>query len=140
MDTSFETKCFRIIKRSGKTIVGSIDEGGYPNIKAMLRPRKNEGIKRFYFSTNTSSMRVKQFRENAKSSVYFFDRLLYRGLLLKGEMEVIEDQNIKDMIWKLGDKMYYPKGRTDPDYCVLRFTAIAGRLYEKMNSVSFDVE
>jgi general stress protein 26 len=140
MDTNIEIKCFRIMKRSGKTIVGSIDENGYPNIKAMLRPRKNEGIKIFYFSTNTSSLRVKQFRENANSSIYFFDRVFYKGLLLKGKMEVLEDQNIKNEIWKLGDTMYYSKGKTDPDYCILRFTAIAGRLYEKMNSVSFDID
>ena len=42
--------------------LGSVDEEGFPNVKAMLQPRKREGIKTIYLSTNTSSMRVAQFR------------------------------------------------------------------------------
>ena len=32
----------------------------------------------------------------------------------------------KQMIWLEGDTMYYPQGVTDPDYCVLKFTAEKG--------------
>ena len=32
--------------------IGSVDEQGFPNVKAMLQPRKREGIKVFYFTTN----------------------------------------------------------------------------------------
>jgi general stress protein 26 len=31
--------------------------------------------------------------------------------------------NQKKMIWKDSDEMYYPKGLTDPDYCVVKFDA-----------------
>ena len=27
------------------------------------------------------------------------------------------------MIWRDGDEQYYPGGVTDPNYCVLKFTA-----------------
>ena len=37
---------------------------------------------------------------------------------LKGTMEVLEDSESKEMIWREGDTMYYPGGVTDPDYCV----------------------
>ena len=38
-----------------KTVfIGSIDAEGFPNIKAMLQPRKREGIKVIYLTTNTS--------------------------------------------------------------------------------------
>jgi general stress protein 26 len=42
----------------GTFFVGSLDADGNPNIKAMLAARKREGIKQFYFTTNTSSLRV----------------------------------------------------------------------------------
>jgi general stress protein 26 len=48
-----------LIEKAGVSFVGSIDSEGIPNIKAMLLPRKRDGINRFYFTTNTSSMRVK---------------------------------------------------------------------------------
>jgi general stress protein 26 len=44
------------------------------------------------------------------------------------------------MIWRDGDTMYYPEGVTDPDYCVLMFTARSGRYYSSFHSESFEVE
>ena len=90
----------------------------FPNMKAMLPPRKRVGIKEFWFTTHTSSMRVAQYRENSNASVYFYDKRFFRGVMLIGPMEVLEDAEAKQMIWLEGDTMYYPKGVTDPDYCV----------------------
>ena len=119
--------------------VGSIDADGSPNIKAMYAPRKREGIKRFYLSTNTSSLRVSQFRENPKACVYFCDNRFFRGVMLTGTMEVLEDSQTKAMIWRDGDTLYYPLGVTDPDYCVLMFTALGGRFYGNFKSENFEV-
>ena len=140
MDSNLERKALSIVGRSGKAIIGSIDGEGFPNVKAMLMPRRHDGLRFFYFTTNTSSMRVKQYRENPKAAVYFFNRFSYRGLLLKGTMEVREDQETKDEIWRLGDRIYYPKGVTDPDYCVLKFSAAEGRVYENQSSASFEID
>jgi len=126
-----------LIDRQGVSFISSVDSDGYPNTKAMLSPSKREGIKTFYFSTNTSSMRVSQYRENPKACIYFFDKRFYRGVMLKGTMEVLEDAASKEMIWEEGDIVYYPKGVTDPDYCVLRFTAESGRYYSNFNSEDF---
>ncbi len=119
--------------------ISSIDGDGFPNTKAMLRPRKREGIKTIYLSTNTSSLKVNSFRNNSKACLYFCDKRFYRGVMLKGFAEVLTDQASKDMIWQIGDKMYYPLGKTDPDYCVLKFTAISGRYYCSFKSEDFEV-
>jgi general stress protein 26 len=59
--------------------------------------------------------------------------------MLIGTMEVLEDAAIKEEIWERGDTMYYPKGVTDPDYCVLKFTAQSGRYYSNFKSEDFEV-
>jgi general stress protein 26 len=128
-----------IVARSSKAIIASVDEDGFPNLKAMLKPRENDGLKVFYFTTNTSSMRVKQYLKNPKASIYFYDTRFFKGLMLKGTMEVLQDQPIRDRIWRDGDEMYYPLGVTDPDYCVLKFTAAIGRMYENFHSYDFKV-
>ena len=46
----------------------------------------------------------------------------------------------KEMIWHEGDTMYYPEGVTDPDYCVLKFTAFSGRYYSGFKSEDFTIE
>ena len=119
----------------------SVDGEGFPNVKAMLRPRKIDSFKDFYFSTNTSSMRVKQYLENPKASIYFYHKGLirYEGVMLKGTMEVLTDQKSKDMIWRRGDSLFYKGGVTDPDYCVLKFSASSGRYYCDLKTESFSL-
>ena len=119
--------------------LGSVDGEGFPNVKAMLQPRKREGIKVFYFTTNTSSMRVAQFQANPKACVYFCDQRFFRGVMLRGTIEVLTDEESKRMIWREGDEVYYAQGVTDPDYCVLKFTAQSGRFYKDFKSESFEV-
>jgi general stress protein 26 len=129
-----------LIDKTGVSIISSVDNDGFPNSKAMLPPRRRDGIKYFFFTTNTSSMRTAQYLSNPKACIYFFDKRFFRGVMLKGTMEVLHDSESKEMIWRQGDEMYYPKGVTDPDYCVLRFTAAKGRYYSNFNSEDFEIE
>lgn len=128
-----------LIDKQGTAYIGSIDEEGFPNMKAMLPPRKREGIHAIYFTTNTSSMRAAQYKKNPKACVYFSDKRFFRGVMLVGTMEVLEDMDSKELIWQDGDTRYYSKGLTDPDYCVLCFTAQKGRYYHNFKSEDFSI-
>lgn len=128
-----------LIDKQSVAFISSIDADGFPNTKAMLPPRKREGLRTFYFTTNTSSMRVSQYRQNPKACLYFCDKRFFRGVMLTGEVEVLEDAASKEMIWRDGDTMYYSEGVTDPDYCVLKFTAAKGRYYSNFKSENFDI-
>lgn len=129
-----------LIDKQKTAFIGSIDAKGFPTIKAMLQPRKREGIKHIYLTTNTSSMRVAQYRANNHACMYFCDRRFFKGVMLQGTMEVLTDSASKEMIWREGDTMYYKEGVTDPDYCVLKFTATSGRYYSGFKSENFVVE
>ncbi|MDD4074733.1 MAG: pyridoxamine 5'-phosphate oxidase family protein [Eubacteriales bacterium] len=125
--------------KASLTQICYVDDGGYPITKAMLKPREREGIKTFWFSTNTSSNKVKFFKKNPKASIYFVDKRFFRGVSLVGTVEVLETAEAKERLWQPGDTMYYHKGVTDPDYCVLRFTAEKGRFYSNFKSEDFTV-
>ena len=130
---------YEFIQKQKTAFVASVDEDGFPNIKAMFTPRKIDG-NAFYFTTNTSSVRTGQFMQNPKASIYFYHRgrFCYEGIMLIGTMEVLQDTKIKEEIWQPGDTIYYKQGVTDPDYCVLKFTAHKGRRYCDLKSESFD--
>lgn len=128
-----------MIDKSSLTQICYMDEGGYPITKAMLKPRKREGIQVFWFSTNTSSNKVNLLKKNPKASIYFVDKRFFRGISLIGTMEVMETAEEKERIWQEGDTMYYKNGVTDPDYCVLKFTAFKGRFYSNFKSEDFDL-
>lgn len=136
------SKIEKFIDKQKVSFICSIDEENHPNVKAMLKPRKRNGLKEFYFSTNTSSMRVKQYKNNPNASIYFYHKglLKYVGVMLKGKMEVLTDQEIKNLIWQKGDIIFYKKGVTDPDYCVLKFTTENGRYYCDLKTENFDIQ
>ena len=121
---------FAFISKRKTAFIGSVNEQGHPVVRAMLAPRKIEKDK-IYFSTNTSSNKVRQFTANNKACVYFYRRGLfqYQGVCILGEMEVCFDQATKDAIWRPGDKLFYKQGVTDPDYCVLKFTCRTAEYY-----------
>jgi len=122
------------------TFISSVDENGFPCTKAMLSPRVREGIKVFYFTTNTFSLRVAHYKANPKASIYFCDSAGFQAILLRGTIEVLTDAKTKEMIWRDGDTQYYPSGVSDPNYCVLKFTATDGRFYSDFYPRSFIIE
>lgn len=127
-----------LLERSEIAMVGSNDENGYPNIKAMFKI-ESEGLKNIWFSTNTSSRRVNQFKKNPKASVYFYDPGRINGLLLVGDIEVQLDFESKKRLWREGWEVYYPLGISDSDYCVLKFTANWGNYYQGLQNLNFEI-
>lgn len=135
-----KAQILQFISEQKTAFIASVNDEGYPVIRAMLAPRKIENNE-IYFSTNTSSNKVKQYAGNNKACVYFYKRgkFKYQGVTMIGEMEVCTDQPTKDMIWRIGDKLFYKKGVTDPDYCVLKFKCIRAEYYcdFKIETVEF---
>lgn len=74
-----------------------------------------------------------------KASIYFVDKRFYRGVSLVGTVEVLETPETKERIWREGDTMYYKEDVTDPDYCVLKFTAMKGNYYSNFKSEDFEI-
>ena len=125
-----KAELIEFISEQKTAFLGSVNEEGFPVIRAMLAPRTIDG-NQLYFSTNTSSKKVKQYLENNKACIYFYKRgrFKYQGASIIGEMQVCEDQPTKDLIWRFGDKLFYKQGVTDPDYCVLKFTGKTAEYY-----------
>lgn len=135
------SKIEKFIDRQRVSFICSVDSEGFPNVRAMLKPRKRISLREFYLSTNTSSAKVQQYRHNSKACIYFYHKGLikYTGVMLKGRMEILTDQATKDSIWRAGDTIYYKEGKTDPDYCVLKFVAESGRYYSDLRTKDFKV-
>lgn len=128
MQEEIENIISNLIDSQDICYTSSLDENGYPVMRAMLAPRKREGIKVFYLITNSRSAKVQAYRANSKACLYFADKRLYHGVMFKGHMDVLEDQATKDEIWRDMDIIFY-QNNTDPDYCVLKFTAFTARYF-----------
>lgn len=138
MNSQIRKEIVSLVEKAKVIYVSSIHEG-FPNTKAMLS-LQHEGMNTHYFSTNTSSKRVGQFRQNPNACIYFSDNDNFMGLMLIGNMEVCTDREHREMLWRDGFEMYYPKGIDDEDYCVLKFTAFKGNYYHGLANTSFEME
>ena len=140
MNSTIKTEIRKLRENAQVAYVGSVNGEGFPQIKGML-VLEHESMKTHYFSTNTSSRRVAQFRANPKACVYYCDdtKDKYKGALFTGTIEVCTDRATKEFLWREGFEMYYPKGIDDEDYCVYRFTAEMVNYYFGLSNVTLPV-
>lgn len=131
-------KLYRSVNTFILTCVGA---DGYPLTKAVLPGKYRESLEELYFCTNTSSKFVGEIGKNPKVSVYFYSRkLIWKGCLLKGNMEIVTNMDIKEKYWQNKFKNAYPqKSFTDPDFCVLRFVPTSGRFYSWYKPEDFEI-
>ncbi len=139
MDKEIHDQIMALVDETRSIVVSSIDEDGFPNAKAMFKT-EHEGLKTFLFSTNTSSMRVEQFRRDGRACLYFLGQSKINGLMLVGRMEVSSDPGLKARLWYDGCEKYYPLGVDDPDYSVLIFRAEKGNYYYNLRKYPFLIE
>ncbi|MFX1601126.1 MAG: pyridoxamine 5'-phosphate oxidase family protein [Promethearchaeota archaeon] len=139
-----------LIENSLVAYFSTIDSNGFPITRALLNTRYKERYPEFsnfydkledkyviYFSTNTSSSKIDHIKKNPKVAVYFCDPEQFKGLMFGGEVEIVEDMDIKRQFWLDSSIRYYPKGLEDPDYTILRFNPEDARFYYKLNQVEF---
>ena len=123
-------------------LLSNINTDGIPETRAMINlanPKLFPNLQQFfddsftaYFSTATRSDKIGQFTVNSNASIYYYDEKM-EGLLLMGNMEIIMDQKVKEEFWQDSWTMYYPKGVTDPDYSLLKFTPDSYKFFGGLN-------
>ena len=78
-----------------------------------------------YLGTNTSSIKVAQLGRDAWASAYFMIPGEFMGICLSGR--AVPDSEAREAIWVEGWERYYPAGRGDPDYSLLRIDPVRAR-------------
>lgn len=131
-------KALALTTRSGLAALGTLSQTGSPHIKEMMKT-KQEGLKTFWFCSNTSSRRAARIAKDGRACLYFFDPQTFEGLMLEGTAEVTRDSELLHGFWQDGMEKYYPAGPDDPDYCVIEFHAKHGNYYHGLKNTDFDI-
>ncbi|MFX0124991.1 MAG: pyridoxamine 5'-phosphate oxidase family protein [Candidatus Hodarchaeota archaeon] len=110
----------------------------FPKSSKMFAGHRNDLV--VYFSTNTSSTKVKHIQKNPHVSVYYCKPMEYRGVMLGGLIEIISDQNIKECLWEEGWERFYPGGVEDEDYTILHLLPKHIRGWNQNKTFVLDLE
>jgi len=131
-----DAKALEIMGKASMLSLATISEDPYPQLRALFNLRnkrrfpgladffKDKGLA-VYLGTNSSSVKVAQIGKDSWVSVYFMIPQSYKGLCLSGK--AVMDEEARKAIWVRGWERYYPKGREDPDYSVLRLDPVRAR-------------
>lgn len=131
----------KLYKSVNTFILSCMGDDGFPMTKAVMPGKYRESIRVMYFCTNTSSKFAAAIERNEKATVYFYSRkLIWKGCMLKGKMEIVNDMAEKEKFWQNKFKSAYAeKSYTDPDFCLLKFTPISGRFYSWFKPSDFEL-
>ena len=134
-------KAEKLYKKVDTFILTCIGSDGYPFVKAVVPGKYRELIDEMYFCTNTASKFTAEISNNPKTCVYFYSRkLIWKGCMLKGKMEIVSDISVKKKYWQNKFKdAYSEKSYTDPDFCVLKFIPKTGRFYSWYKPEDFEI-
>jgi len=141
---------FEVLEGSWPVYLTTVDGEGRPRTRAMMNLRNRERFTDLgylfeddplllLFTTNTSSAKVGDLRTNAAASAYYCLVEEWRGLMLGGEVEVVDDPGIRRAIWHDGWEMYYPSGYDDPDHTVLRMRPTVARGWDGGSTFELDL-
>ncbi|MBA7621265.1 hypothetical protein ES703_28624 [subsurface metagenome] len=141
----------KLMEESKAVILTTIDPDGFPITRAMFNLRNKEQFPEFseffenqqnqftiYISTNTSSSKVAHLNKNPKMCVYFCNAEDFKGFMLGGSVEIVDEMELKKTIWLDWWTRYYPEGVEDPDYTLLRLEPKNAKYYYKLNQVNFE--
>jgi len=124
--------CIDLMETAQVAYLTTILPDGYPCTRAVFNLRnkqqfpnqaplfaKHQDDLLIYISTNTSSHKLEQIKANAKVSVYYCKPEQFHGLMLSGDIEIMDDTTLRHALWNEGWERYYPGGPDDPDHTVL---------------------
>lgn len=81
-----------------------------------------------FFATSLHSVKVDEIRNNNSVVVTFQDGR--RFISLEGAAEINSDPALKDRMWSDSLKIWFPKGKDDPELCFLRVRASEGEFWD----------
>jgi general stress protein 26 len=145
--------CLDVIRLSPACYLATVNGAGAPEIRAMLNLRNEslypslqkffagqEGEFTVFLGTNTSSEKTRQIRANPNASLYYCLPDKWRGVMLAGRLEIIDDRSVKQALWIPSWTMYYPQGPFDPDYTVLRLRPARVKAYGNLSTFTLTPE
>jgi general stress protein 26 len=125
--------CVELIETAPAAYLTTIGQDGYPHTRAMLNLRNRQQYPNqvhlyaahqddlmIYFSTNTSSIKLRQIEANPRVCVYYCHPEQFHGLALIGDIELVDDAALRKAVWNEGWERYYLGGPDDPDHTILR--------------------
>lgn len=127
-------KLREMIKDIDFCMLTTIDEHGDPHSRPMSSNGDIDPNGDLWFFTSASSHKVGEVEESPKVNVSFADPDNQRYVSVTGVAHVVRDRQRIDELWRPEFKMWFPKGKNDPEIALLKISLEKGEYWDSPSS------
>ena len=127
-------KLREMIKDIDFCMLTTIDEEGDPHSRPMSSNGDIDPNGDLWFFTQASSHKVNEVASQPKVNVSFADPDNQRYVSVTGVAQLVRDQEKIDELWRPEFKMWFPKGKDDPEVALLCVSLEKGEYWDSPSS------
>ena len=127
-------KLRELIKEIDFCMLTTIDEDGDPHSRPMSSNGDIDANGDLWFFTSASSHKVDEVVRSPKVNVSFADPDNQRYVSVTGMAQLIRDREKIDELWRPEFKMWFPKGKDDPEVALLCVSLEKGEYWDSPSS------
>ena len=127
-------KLRELVKDIDFCMLTTVDEGGDLHSRPMSSNGDIDTDGDIWFFTNASSHKVSEITKLPKVNVSFADPENQRYISVSGSAQLVRDQAKIDELWRPEFKIWFPKGKDDPEVALLRVTLEKAEYWDSPSS------
>lgn len=127
-------KLREMIKDIDFCMLTTIDEQGDPHSRPMSSNGDIDLNGDLWFFTASSSHKVTEVEKSPKVNVSFADPDNQRYVSVSGVAHLVRDRQKIDELWRPEFKMWFPKGKEDPEVALLKVSLEKGEYWDSPSS------
>ena len=114
-------KVVELINRNRYSKLITFGPDGAPHGRIMTNLPLGKGVV-IWFATGLSTNKIKDIKKNPNVSVFVDDPDDQTYASIIGKAEIITDNRLLKKFWQEPFGFFFPRGPSDPDYCLLQIT------------------
>ena len=151
-EKGLKQECLKLMETANAVYLGTISDDGYPHIRMMGNLRNAQQCRAatglfadhdedflIYMLTGSSSPKMKQIRANPKVSVCYSNFEEFHTIMFTGDIEEVDDPDLKKKIWQDEWKMHWLGGPDDPEFVLLKLFPVFAKGWYKEAPFEFKI-
>ena len=127
-------KLRHLVKEIDFCMLTTVDESGDLHSRPMSSNGDIDADGDLWFFTNASSHKVSEIAKLPKVNVSFADPDNQRYISVSGTAQLVRDQAKIEDLWRPEFKMWFPKGKDDPEIALLRVSLEKAEYWDSPSS------
>ncbi len=127
-------KLREMVKDIDFCMLTTIDENGDPHSRPMSSNGDIDANGDIWFFTGASSHKVDEIESSPKVNVSFADPDNQRYISVTGTAKMVQDRAKIEELWRPEFKMWFPKGKDDPEVALLKITLEKAEYWDSPSS------